>query len=421
VLALVVAAKYVPWWLPRLMPFLEKNSTLIQTLESVIQIVLMVVAFLTFIFRIWRSRKNGEHAPAMGNVTQSAKDGGVKVVGRASSGGDIVGRDKVTTIIHQAPVATPPSTALHQLPPPPSDFTGRTGELAELMKAVQEGGATISGTLGMSGVGKTALALKLAEQLTPRYPDAQFYLDLKGVSSQPLAPKEVMEYVIRAYRPEIKLPENEAEVSGLYRSVLHNQQAILLMDNAKDAQQVQPLIPPASCLLLITSRQRFTLPGFVAKDLDVLPPADARALLLRIAPRLAQDREDYAGALAKLCGYLPLALRTVGSALTARIDLRPADYVRKLADARERLKLTEIEASLTLSYELLAAETQKRFCALAVFPDTFNLAAAAAVWKVETHPAEETLGQLLLYSLLEFNPASSRYRLHDLVFRYISK
>src|SRR3989442_1351125 len=187
------------------------------------------------------------------------------------------------------------------------------------------------------------------------------------------------------------------------------------MDNAKDAHQVEPLIPPPSCLLLVTSRKHFALPGCVAKNLDALPPADARALLLRIVPRLAEDGHDYASDLARLCGYLPLALRSVASALAARIDLSPADYARKLANARERLKLTEIDASLGLSYELLAADRQKQFRALAVFPDTFDVAGTAAVWEAEGNLAQQGLGELLLYSLLEFNAASARYRLHDLV------
>src|SRR5439155_27369016 len=119
---------------------------------------------------------------------------------------------------------------------------------------IEQGGATISGLQGLGGVGKTTLALKLAEQLTPHYPDAQFYLDLKGVSPQPLSAAEAMAHVIRAYHPTAKLPEAEAEVRGLYQSVLHGQCALLLMDNAASREQVEPLIPPAHCALLVTSR-----------------------------------------------------------------------------------------------------------------------------------------------------------------------
>ena len=98
-----------------------------------------------------------------------------------------------------------------------------------------------------------------------------------------------------------------------------------------------------------------------------------------------------------------------------RIDLRAANYVLKLRDARERLKLTATEASLLLSYDLLASELQKRFRSLAVFPDTFDLAAASTVWDAGKENAQEALGRLLAYSLVDFDPAANRYALHDLV------
>jgi len=197
------------------------------------------------------------------------------------------------------------------------------------------------------------------------------------------------------------------------------------MDNTANAAQVEPLIPPASCALIVTSRQRFTLPGLHAKDLNTLPPDDARDLLLKIAPRLAPtlalprsqtarsgEGAGFADAIAKLCGYLPLALRLAGSALAKRIALKSEDYVRRLTDAQARLEL--IDASLSLSYELLSAELQAPWCKLAVFPDTFDGAAATAVWELEPDKAQDTLDGLIEYSLVEWNEATARYRLHDL-------
>ena len=108
---------------------------------------------------------------------------GVAIYGDVSHSAIITGDHNVIQI--SAPV-DPVATALHQVPPPPGDFTGRKDELEELLAAIEHGGVTISGLQGLGGIGKTALALKLVEQLKPRYPDAQFYLDLKGASSQPL-------------------------------------------------------------------------------------------------------------------------------------------------------------------------------------------------------------------------------------------
>jgi len=132
-----------------------------------------------------------------------------------------------------------------------------------------------------------------------------------------------MAHVIRAYHPTAKVPDTEAELYGLYRSVLHGQRALLLMDNAASAEQVEPLIPPESCVLLVTSRRHFTLPGLCAKNLEALSPKDANKLLLTIAPRIDQQADE----IARLCGYLPLALRLAGSALMNFANLTPTDYV----------------------------------------------------------------------------------------------
>jgi len=313
--------------------------------------------------------------------------------------------DKYTTIYEAAATAFTP---LHQLPPPPRDFTGREAELAELLAQAEGEGVTISGLHGMGGVGKTALALVLADRLKERYPDAQMYLDLKGASKEPVSVAEALSHVIRAYHPTAQLPAGEADLSVLYTSVLEGQRALLLMDNAADKWQVEPLMPPSSCFLLVTSRQHFTLPGLHTKNLDTLPTGDARDLLLRIAPRI----DGHADTMAKLCGYLPLALRLAGSALAERVTLAPEDYLRRLEDAQTQLEL--VDASLSLSYDLLSDELQRAWCALSVFPDTFDLAAAAAVWDVGREQAQEWLGELVRYSLVEWNATAARARLHDL-------
>jgi tetratricopeptide (TPR) repeat protein len=299
-------------------------------------------------------------------------------------------------------------TRLHEAPRPPADFTGREDELKELLSAIEAGGVNISGLQGLGGIGKTALALKLVELLKPRYPDAQFFLDLKGASTQPLTVPEALAHVVRAYHPAAKLPESESELRGLYLSVLDGQRALLLMDNAADAVQVEPLIPPAGCLLLVTSRQHFTVPGLAAKNLDTLSAADARDLLLTIAPRI----EPCADEIVALCGHLPLALRLAATSMVKYRNLSPADYVRRLRDSQQRLQL--IDASLSLSYELLNEALRERWRCLAVFPDTFTGEAATAVWEVEVDQALDTLGELMATSLVEWNETSGRYRLHDL-------
>ena len=300
-------------------------------------------------------------------------------------------------------------TSLHQLPAPPADFTGRTDDLDALAAALETGGVAIAGLPGMGGVGKTTLALQLAARIAPRYPDAQLYLDLRGTDPDPLTPAQIMAHVIRAWEPAARLPETAAELAPLYRSILHGKRALLLLDNAADRAQVEPLLPPPGVVLLVTSRRHFTLPGMLTRQLDALPPADARDLLLKIAPRIG----GHAPAIAELCGCLPLALRLAGSLLAETVDLAPAEYLARLEDARARLDL--VDASLSLSHNLLSPDLQRLWCMLSVFPATFDRAAAAAVWALEQDEAGKALGQLLRYSLVTWDAALSRYALHDLV------
>ncbi len=300
-------------------------------------------------------------------------------------------------------------SSLHQLPSPPGDFTGREKDLAALRSALAKGGTgVIFGLHGMGGIGKTALALQLAAELKPLYPDAQFYLDLKGVDPQPLTVTQAMAHVIRSFHPEARLPESEVELSGLYRSVLDDKRVLLLMDNAAGKEQVEPLIPPETSLLLVTSRSHFKLRGSFVRDLDELTTEDACSLLLKIEPRIAGKAYD----LAELCGRLPLALCLTASALAERPDLSPTDYARRLKEGKKRFG--PVEASLLLSYELLSDDLKRCWRVLAVFPGTFAAPTAAALWELKLDAASDVLSELVRCSLVEWEEKEERYRLHEL-------
>ena len=304
------------------------------------------------------------------------------------------------------------STVPHQIPPPPRDFIGRSGELDLLLDGFDKG-ATITGLRGMGGIGKSALAYVLADRLRDRFLDGQLFLDMLGTSKSPLDSKDAMAHVIRSYLgADASLPEKLNELSGLYRTVLSGKKALILLDNAASREQVEPLLPPKGCALLVISRSKFTLPGLKEKDLDVLPLDDAKNLLLGICERIG----DHAEELAKLCGCLPIALRNAASTLREKPNLSVANYIKRLGDARERLEL--VEASFTPSYDLLTTDLQRLWSLLSVFPADFDLAGAAAVWEMEETPAEDALGELIRWSLVDFLPSvageGGRYRLHDL-------
>ncbi len=307
----------------------------------------------------------------------------------------------------------PVSAPVPRIQPPPKKFVGRVGDINEILSGF-EGGAVIAGVRGMGGVGKTALALVLAEKLAGSYPDGQILVDMKGTDKKPLSAAEAMAHVVRAYDPEFKMPLNEGEMAGKYFSILHGKRALLLLDNAANREQVEPLLPPKGCSLLVTSRNKFALPGLTEKDLDVLPLDDSKNLLLDICERIGEHAEE----LAKFCGCLPPALRNAASALKGTPNLTPTGYIKRLSDLKTRLKLMDVEASFDLSYQLLTPELQRLWSLLSVFPADFDLAGAAAVWEMEEMPSEDALGELIRWSLVDFSPSATgeggRYRLHDL-------
>jgi tetratricopeptide (TPR) repeat protein len=306
-------------------------------------------------------------------------------------------------------------TVPRQIPPPPPDFKGREDEIRDILSSFEKG-ATITGLRGMGGIGKTALALVLAEKIKIQFPDGQIFVDMRGTSNNPdlppLSPEDAMAQIIRAYNPADRLPENTCELRGLYHSVLAGKRVLLLLDNAADGVQVEPLLPPTGCAVLITSRIKFALPGLAEKDLDILPLDKACELLLQIAPRIGNRAEE----LAKICGRLPIALRNAASALSEKRDLSVPEYQRRMKDKMERLKL--VEGSFSLSYDLLTPGRKKQWRRLSVFPEDFDRCAATAVLKMAPGPSAEALSDLVQWSLVDFasvpDSEDGRYRLHDL-------
>ncbi|WP_437570777.1 tetratricopeptide repeat protein [Sorangium sp. So ce542] len=303
--------------------------------------------------------------------------------------------------------------ALHQLRAPPGDFTGRAEELARLRAKLGPGGAALVALTGQGGVGKTALALKLAQALAPDYPDAQIEIDLHGASREPLAAAAVMARVVRAFEPEAKLPENEDELGTLYRSILQDKRALLLLDDARDRKQIEPLLPPPGCLLIMTSRQHFTLAGLCAQRLGCLDAADAIALVRGVAPRID---EAAAAELAALCGYLPLALRTAAATLADQVALPTARYLERLRLTQERQQL--VTAVLASSVELLEDPARALWLRLGVFSGSFEATAAARVGGLDEGAAVDLTSELVRRSLLEWDEATARYRMHDLAREY---
>lgn len=308
-----------------------------------------------------------------------------------------------------SPMSYANPTPLHQLPPALPDFAGRSFELAELAAARTNPETRVIGLQGMGGVGKTTLAVKFAHQIAGQYPDAQIYLDLKGASAQPLPVADAQGQIIRAYLPTARLPEHEVELNRLYHSVMNGKRALLVLDNAVNVQQVAPLLPPEGWLTILTSRQYISLPGMFVSRLNILPMSESRELLRRLVPHLGGEADR----IAELSGHLPLALRVAACTMIQHPELRVPEYVEHLAARQGQGK--SVDGVLLACYELLTPGLQKLWRYLAAFTGTFDLQAAASVWKINPQRAGEALNRLMAYSLIERNRDSGRYRLHDLM------
>ncbi|MFI8966568.1 BTAD domain-containing putative transcriptional regulator [Streptomyces sp. NPDC053493] len=329
----------------------------------------------------------------------------------------------------QAPAAAPLARPA-QLPATVPDFTGRAAFVRELggRLVTAEGSVmAVSALAGIGGVGKTTLAVHVAHEARPHFPDGQLYVDLQGAGSRAVAPETVLGAFLRALgTPDSAIPDSLDERAALYRSTLDGRRVLVLLDNARDAAQIRPLLPgTAGCAALVTSRIRMVdLAGAHLVDLDVMSPEEALQLFTRIVgeERVRAEREAALDVVAA-CGFLPLAIRIAASRLAARRTWTVSVLAAKLADERRRLDELQagdlaVKATFELGYGQLEPAQARAFrlLGLADGPDV-SLAAAAAMLALPEWETEDLLEALVDTSLVE-SAAPGRYRYHDLVRLY---
>jgi DNA-binding SARP family transcriptional activator/tetratricopeptide (TPR) repeat protein len=327
-----------------------------------------------------------------------------------------------------------------QLPTHTPRFAGREDELAELAtlleKSTQDGVATVVITAinGTAGVGKTALALHWAHHVAERFPDGQLYVNLRGFdpTGTPARPGESLRGFLHALgvHPE-QIPTTVDAQAALYRSLTADRRLLVVLDNARDAEHVRPLLPASpGCLVVVTSRNQ--LAGLTAQEgarlitLDVLTAEDARALLTR---HLGHDRvaadPDAVIELIEQCARLPLALAIVAARATAHPTFALRVLVKELSDVSTRLAgldtgdaATSIRTVFSWSYNYLSAETSRMFRLFGLHPGShIALSAAARLADRDLARTQETLDELVQAHLL-MQYTHGRYTCHDLLRAY---
>ena len=326
-----------------------------------------------------------------------------------------------------------------QLPPDPPHLTGRNRDLAR-MDAAFEGSPSDASRLlvvtGTAGVGKTALAVHWAHRHRAEFPDGQLFVDLRGFSTdEPAAPAEVLAAFIRAVGGDANaLAPGLEERVGLFRSLADGRRLLIVLDNARSAEQVRDLVPGTSgCVVLVTSRE--TLAGLAVRDgaesvdLDRLDPADSLQLLAELAGDRVRDDVEGSAQLVAHCAQLPLALRITAEHVRARPARPVAALVAEIADERERLDLldagdgpaTDVRAVFSWSYESLPADAARVFRLLGLLPGRdADAETVAALCDLELREARRQLRILVRAHLVEERPGA-RYGQHDLLRAYAAE
>jgi tetratricopeptide (TPR) repeat protein len=340
--------------------------------------------------------------------------------------------------VHAAAKAGGSVAVLRQLPRDLPTFTGRTAALRELLDAVGadhlDGPRTVvvSAIEGMAGVGKTRLAVHAAHELVRggRFADIQLYADLRGFDPElpPAEPAEVLErFLLSVGVPGQKIPATVPERSAMLRDRLFDQDALVLLDNAADEEQVRELIPAGRrCLVIVTSRRTLAgLDGASVQRLDVFTRAEALELLARIAgaARIEADPEA-ADRLIAACGALPLALAVAASRLRARPAWTIADLVSRFEDdGLNALSVggRSVRRVFELSYNELAPELRELFGLLGcLFTQTIAVPVAAAATGLSLAETEDLLERLFDEHLVQ-SLSAQRYAMHDLLRAYAAE
>ncbi|MEU0563421.1 AfsR/SARP family transcriptional regulator, partial [Dactylosporangium sp. NPDC006015] len=198
-----------------------------------------------------------------------------------------------------APVAATAPAVPAQLPLAVGTFAGRTGELARLDSLLTgatgdtadtgAGGVAVAAVTGTAGVGKSALVVHWAHRAAGRFPDGQLYVNLRGFDpgGRPVDPADAVRGFLDAFGvAAARVPAGLAAQAGLLRSLLAGRRVLIVLDNARDAEQVRPLLPGTpGCLAVVTSRDALTslvaLEGALPVAVDLLSAGEAGDLLVR--------------------------------------------------------------------------------------------------------------------------------------------
>lgn len=330
--------------------------------------------------------------------------------------------------------AKPRLTTPAELPTDIATFSGRASEAARLhsyLTNAAHGPTPIAAIDGTGGVGKSALAIRVAHACAPEFPDGQLYINLRGATPgvAPLSPQAVLSRFLRALGSN-DIPSDLDEATARYRSLTSARRLLVVLDDAYDAAQVRPLLPGGSTnAVLITSRDVMsTVDGVGHLHLGTLTEPDGIDLLASLVGSERVEAEPgEALHIVRRCGLLPLAIRIAGARLATRTDWTLATFADRLANAQGRLDELQhadlaVRSSFALSLDQLRADSRRgdidpaRLFELLGLLDTadFSAPVAAALADGSPHHAAAAIDPLVRAQLVQ-PLGAGKYAMHDLV------
>jgi DNA-binding SARP family transcriptional activator/tetratricopeptide (TPR) repeat protein len=330
--------------------------------------------------------------------------------------------------------ASAPSAPPAQLPADLSGFVGRTEHLTRLdaLLADEGIGGRVAVVVGTAGVGKTAIAVRWAHGVRHRFPDGQLYLDLRGFdpAGRVMPAADAVRACLDALGvPAWRIPADPEPQVGLYRSLLAGKRMLVVLDNARDAEQVRPLLPGSSTVVVVTSRNQLTalvaVEGAHLVAVDLLSPMEARELLARrLGPGRVAAEPEAVDSVVEACARLPLAL-AIAAARAQQTGFPLATVAAELRDTGQRLdvldagdRTSQVRAALSWSYAALTPPAARLFRLLGLHRGpNISVTAAASLAGEPLAVARRLLAELVRANLLaEHHPG--RYGCHDLLRAY---
>jgi DNA-binding SARP family transcriptional activator/tetratricopeptide (TPR) repeat protein len=349
-------------------------------------------------------------------------------------------RDTHARLLREDDRATPVSEAPvpRQLPADLPVFAGRTAELALLAGVLPPDGdpsAPVVVIGGGAGMGKTTLAVHWAHQVAGRFPDGQLYANLRGFDpgGHQVTPDEVVRGFLGALGvPAAQVPADADARFGRYRDLLAGRRMLVVLDNARDAEHVRPLLPASpGCLAVVTSRHQLPsliVAGAVPATLGLLSAGETRDLLARrLGPVRVDAEPETVAEIGELCARLPLALAIVAARAATNPDFSLASLREELTtvgglDAFETGDpAANVRAVFSWSYLTLSEPAARLFRLLGLHPGPHaTVVAAAGLLGVPVRDARALLGELARAQLIvESSPG--RHGFHDLLRAYASE